>query len=140
MTNAVTSSVIYCQLVEDEAAASSSHNQEDRISERPGPPTTGCQEPKGRVESDSTGARPRVEQSAVVPVETHTWEEVEGAVWQSVRGTSEGAMGYALAILDRIWTNVEERFRFQMRALQTGHQEGEELARNPQLQNLLGRT
>ncbi len=49
-------------------------------------------------------------------------------------------MGYALAVLDRIWTDVEERFRFQTRALQTGRQEGEEFGRNPQLQNLLGRT
>ncbi len=88
---------------------------------------------------DLVGARPRVEQSAVVPVETHTWEEVEGGVWQSVRGTSDGAMGYALAALDRIRTDVEERFRSQTRALQTGRQEGEEFGRNPQLQDLLGR-
>ncbi len=84
------------------------------------------------------GARPQVEQSAVVPVETHTWEEVEGAVWQSVRRTSEGAMGYALAVLDQIRTDVAEWFRFQTRALQTGRQEGEEFGRNPQLQDLLG--
>ena len=76
------------------------------------------------------GAKP---QSAVVPVETHTWEEVEGGVWQSVRGTSEGAMRYALAILDQIRTDVEEQFCFQTRALQ-------EFDRNPQLQDLLGRT
>ena len=35
-------------------------------------------------------------------------------------------MGYALAILDRIRTDVEERFRFQTRTLQTGRQEGED--------------
>ncbi len=35
---------------------------------------------------------------------------------------------------------MEERFRFQTRALQTGRQEGEEFGRNPQLQDLLGRT
>ncbi len=49
-------------------------------------------------------------------------------------------MGYALAILDRIRTDVEERFRFQTQALQTGCQEGEEFGRNPQMQNLLGQT
>ncbi len=49
-------------------------------------------------------------------------------------------MGYALAILDRIRTDVEERFRFQTRALQAGHQEGEEFGRNLQMQNLLGQT
>ena len=76
----------------------------------------------------------------MVPVETHTWEEVEGAVWQSIRGTSDGAIGYALAILDRIRTDVEEQFQFQTQALQAGRQEGEEFGRNPQLQNLLGRT
>ncbi len=58
----------------------------------------------------------------MVPVKTHTWEEVEGAVWQSVRGTSEEALGYALTILDQIWTYVEERFHAQTRALQTGRQ------------------
>ncbi len=86
------------------------------------------------------GARPQAGQNAVVPVETHPWEEVEGAVWQSVRGTSEGAIGYALAVLDRIQTDVEERFQFQTRALQTGRQEGEDFGRNKQLQDLLGRT
>ncbi len=49
-------------------------------------------------------------------------------------------MGYALAILDRVQTDVEEWFRFQTRALQTGRQEGKEFGRNPQMQNLLGRT
>ncbi len=76
----------------------------------------------------------------MVLVETHTWEEVEGAIWQSVRRTSEGAMGYALAVLDRIRTDVEEQFRFQTRALQTGRQEGLEFGRNKQLQDLLGPT
>ena len=73
-------------------------------------------------------------------METHTWEEMESAVWQSARGTSDWAMGYALAILDRIRTDVEERFRFQTRPLQAGRQEGEEFGRNPQMQNLMGRT
>ncbi len=148
MTSAVTSSVIYHQRVEDEAAASSSHSQEDRLSGRQSPGTgqglgplrTGCQEPEENVENDLAGVRSRVGQNAVVPVETHTWEEVEGAVWQSVRGTSEGTMGYALAVLDRIWTDVEEWFRFQTRTLQTGQQEGEEFGSNKQLQDLLGGT
>ncbi len=118
MTSAVTTSVIYRQRVEDEAAASSSHIQEDRLSGRQspgsgqglGPLRTGCQESEETVVNDSAGAGPRIGQNAVVPVETHTWEEVEGAVWQSVRGTSEGAMWYALAILDRIRTDMEQRF------------------------------
>ncbi len=118
MYHAVTSSVIYRQQVEDEAGASSSHSQEDRLSGRqspgsgrgPGPLKTDCQEPEEGVENDSAGARTRVGQNAVVPVETHTWEEVEGAVWQGVRGNSEGVMGYALAVLDQIQTNVEEQF------------------------------
>ncbi len=65
---------------------------------------------------------------------------MEGAVWQSVHGTSEGAMGYALAILDQIWTDVEEGFRSQTRALQAGQQRGEEFGCTDQLQSLLGRT
>ena len=40
-------------------------------------------------------------------------------------------MGYALAILDRVRTDVEERFWFQTRALKTGRQEGEEFGHNP---------
>ena len=86
------------------------------------------------------GARPQVGQNEVAPLETHTWEEVEGAVWQSVRGTSEGAMEYALAVLDQIRTNVEEQFRSQTRALKTGWQRGEEFGCSVPLQNLLGRT
>ncbi len=116
MTHAVTKSVIYRQQREDEAAASSSRSQEDELSGRQSPGSgrdlmplgTDCQESKEGGESDPEGARPRVGQDAVIPVETRTWDEMEDAVWQSVRGTSEGAMGYALAVLDRIWTDVEE--------------------------------
>ncbi len=148
MTDAVTTSVIHRQRVEDEAAASSSHNQEGKLAGRQspraerdrGPLRTGCLESGETAGHDPAGARPRIGQNAIVLVETHTWEEAEGAVWQSACGTSDGAMGYALAILDRIRTDVEEQFRFQTRALQTGCQEGEEFGRNPQLQNLLGRT
>ncbi len=148
MTRTVTSSVIYRQQLEDEAAASSSHSQEDRLSGRQSPGSgrdlvslkTDCQDSREGGESDSAGARPQVGQDAVILVETRTWEEVEGAVWQSVRGTSEGAMGYALAVLDQIRTDVEERFRSQTQTLQTGRQRGEEFGRNEQLQNLLGLT
>ncbi len=77
---------------------------------------------------------------AVTPVETRTWNEMEGAIWQSVCGTSAGAMGYALAILDQIRTDVEEGFRSQTRALQVGRQKGEEFGCPEQLQSLLGWT
>ncbi len=80
-----------------------------------------------------------MEQDAVTAVETRTWDEMKNTVWQIVRGTSEGAMGYALAILDRIRTDVEEQFRTQIRALQAGQQQGEEFGRPDQLQGLLGR-
>ncbi len=141
MTDALTTAVIHRQRAEDEAAASSSHSQEGRLSGRQspragqglGPLRTGCPESEEPAGTDPTGVRPRVGQNAIVPVETHTWEEVEGAVWQSARGMSDRAMGYALAVLDRFRTDVEERFRFQTRALQTGRQEGEEIGRNLQI-------
>ncbi len=118
MAHAVTSSVIYHQQLEDEAAASSSRSQEDGLS---GQQSTGSgrdlmpmradyQESREGSENDSEGARPRVGQDTVTTVETCTWDEMDGAVWQSVRGTLEGAMGYALAVLDQIRTDVEERF------------------------------
>ncbi len=97
-------------------------------------------EPGEDSENDSAGARPRVGQDIVIPVKTHTWDEMEGAVWQSVRGTSEGAMGYALAVQDQIQTNVEERFRSQTQALQAGQKRGEEFGCTNQLRSLLGRT
>ncbi len=149
MTEVVTTAVLHRQQAEDQAAASSSsRSQEGKVTVRQspgigqdlGPLKTGCPESEEPAETDPTGARPWVGQNAIVPVETHTWEEVEGAVWQSACGTSDEAMGYALAILDRIWADVEQRFRFQTRALQTGHEEGEEFGRKPQMQNLLGRT
>ncbi len=130
MTDAVTTSVIHRQRVENEAAASSSHSQEGQLSGRQTP----------AAGNDLVGAGPQRGQNSIIPVETHTWEEVESAVWQSARGTSNGAMGYALAILDQMRTNVEDRYRAQTRALPTGCQEGEEFGRNPQMQNLLGRT
>ncbi len=73
-------------------------------------------------------------------METHTWEEMEGAVRQGARGTADGAMGYALTVLDRMRPDVEERFRAQTLALQTGCQEGEEFGRNPQMRELMRRT
>ncbi len=51
-------------------------------------------------------------------------------MWQGARGTSDGAMEYALAVLDQMRTDVAERFQAQTRALQTGRQEGEEFGRN----------
>ncbi len=41
-------------------------------------------------------------------METHTWEEMEGAVRQGACETAEGTMGYALTILDQMRTDVEE--------------------------------
>ena len=146
LTDTVTTSVIHRQQVENEAAASSSRSQEGKLSgrqtlrERQDPGKTGCPESEKTAGNDPVGTKPRVVQNALVPVETHTWEEMEGAVWQGARGTSDGAMGYALAVLDQMRTDVAERFRAQTRALQTGHQEGEEFGRNPQMQNLMGRT
>ncbi len=121
-TDAAATSVIHRQQVEDEAAASSSHSQEGRLSEWQTPRAgqslerPGCPESEETAEDDPVGAGRQRGQNVIVPVETHTWEEVKGAVWQIARGTSEGAMGYALAILDGMWTDVEERFRFQTRA------------------------
>ena len=73
-------------------------------------------------------------------VETHTWEEMEGAVRQGARGTAEGTIGYALTVLDQMRTDMEERFRAQTRALQAGRRESEEFSRNPEMQELVGRT
>ncbi len=146
MTHAVTNSVIYCQQREDEAAASSSHSQEDELSGRQSPRSgrdlmplrAECQDSREDGEDDSAGARPRVGQDAVIPVETRTWDEMEDAVWQRIRGTLEGAMGYDLAVLDQIQTDVEERFRSQTWALQAGRQRGEEFGCTDQLRSLLG--
>ncbi len=43
-------------------------------------------------------------------------------------------MGYVLTVLDRMRTDVEERFRAQTRALQAGRQESDEFGHNPQMQ------
>ncbi len=59
---------------------------------------------------------------------------------QGARGTADGAMGYALTILDQMRTDIEERFRAQTRALQAGHQESDEFGRYPQMQELIGPT
>ncbi len=66
MTHAVTSSAIYCQRLEDEAAASSSHSQEDKLSGQQSPGSGRDLMPLGREcleseeggESDLEGARP----------------------------------------------------------------------------------
>ncbi len=148
LTEAVTAAVIHRQQVEDEAAASSPHSQDEgpsgqqssRVDQGPGPQRASHPGPEGPVEANPMGARPRAGQKAIAPVKTHAWEEGESAVWQSTQGTADGAIGYALAILDKIRTDLEERFHFQTRALQDGRQEGKEFGRHPQLQNLLGRT
>ncbi len=121
LTEAVTAAVIHRHLVEDEAAVSSPHSQgygpsgqqSSRVDQGPGPQGAGHQEPEGPVEANHMGARPRAGQKAIAPVETHTWEEVESVVWQSAQGTADWAIGYALTILDKVWTDVEEWFRFQ---------------------------
>ena len=115
MTEAVTTAVLHRQRAEDQAVASSPCSQEGKATIRPslgtgqdlGPPETVCPE-SGK--SAETGTKPWVGQNALVPVETHTWEEMEGAVWQGALGTLDGAMGYALAILDQMRTDVVERF------------------------------
>ena len=59
---------------------------------------------------------------------------------QGARGTAEGTIGYALTVLDQMRTDMEERFRIQTRALQAGRRESEEFSRNPEMQELMGRT
>ncbi len=139
LTEAVTAAIIHQQQVEDEAAGSSPHSQGYRPAGQRSSQETSHQEPEGPVEADPMGARPRAGQKTITPMETHTWEEVESAVWQSAQGTADGAIGYALAILDKVRTDIEERFCFQTRALQDSRQEGKEFGRHPQLQSLLGR-
>ncbi len=107
--------------------------------EKQDPRKAGCPESEESAGSDPVRAGARKGQSAIAQVETHTWEEMEGAVWQGARGTADGAMGYALTVLDRMRTDVEERFRAQTRALQTGRV-SDEFGRNPQMQELTGRT
>ncbi len=89
MTDAVSIAVLHRQRAENQAAASSSRSQEGKVTVRQSPGTgqglgplkTGCPESEEPAETDPTGTRTWVEQNAIVPVEIHTWEEVEGAVW-----------------------------------------------------------
>ena len=146
MTEAVTTAVLHRQQVEDEVAASSSSGQERKLSGRQAyvtkqdPRRAGCSELEESTGSNPVGTGARKGQGAVKPVETHTWEEMEGAVRQGARGTAEGTMGYALTVVDQMQTDVEERFRTQTRGLQAGGQESEKFGRNPQMQELMGRT
>ena len=139
LTEAVTTAVLHRQQVEDEVAASSSSGQEKAL---PAPATK--QDPRRElgesIGSGPVGAGANKEQGTPKPVETHTWEEMEGAVRQGARGTVEGTMGYALTILDQMRTDMEERFRAQTRALQAGRRESEEFSRNPEMRELMGRT
>ncbi len=49
-------------------------------------------------------------------------------------------MAYALTILDQMRTDIEEQFRARTRALQARRRESEEFGRNPEMQELMGRT
>ncbi len=125
LTEAVTTAFLHRQQAEDEAAASSSPGPERKISERQtlvekqDPRKAGCPESEESVGNDPVGSGARKGQSTVTLVETHTWEEMEGAVRQGARGTTEGALGYTLTILSQMRADVEERFQAQARALQT---------------------
>ncbi len=119
LTEAVTTSVLHRQRAEDEAATSSSYGQRGKPSkrrslvEKQDPRRTSCPAPEKSAGNDPVRAGTGRGQDAVTPVETHTWEEMEGAVWQGAHGTAEGTMGYALTVLDQMRTDVEERFRAQ---------------------------
>ena len=143
LTEAVTTAVLHRQQMEDEAAASSSSGPEKKPqvrATRPDPRRPGCSELGEPTGSDPVETGTRKEQGTAMPVETHTWEEMEGAVGQGAHGTAEGTMGYALTILDRMRTDMQEQFRARTRALQAGRQESEEFGRNPKMQELMGRT
>ncbi len=143
LTEAVTTAVLHHQQVEDEAAASSSSGQEKTLqapATKQDPQRAGCSrlgEPTG---SGHVGVGARKGPGTARPVETHTWEEMQGAVRQGARGTAEGTIGYALTVLDQMRTDMEERFQAQMRALQVGRWESEEFSQNPEMQELVGRT
>ncbi len=139
LTEAVTTAALHRQQVEDEAAASSSSSQEKTLQAlaTKQDPRRELGEPTG---SGPVGAGARKGQGTAKLVETHTWEEMEGAVRQGARGTAEGTMGYALTVLDQMRTDMEERFQAQTRALQAGRRENEEFSRNPEMQELMGRT
>ena len=143
LTEVVTTAVLHRQQLEDEASASSSSGQKRKLQApvtNQDPRRAGCSELEESTGSNHVGTGARKGQGTVKPVETHTWEEMEGAVRQGDRGTAEGTMGYALTILDQMWTDVEEWFRAQTRALQAGRRESEEFSRNPEMQELMGRT
>ncbi len=139
LTEAVTTAVLHRQQVEDEAAASSSSGQEKAL---PAPATT--RDPRRELGEPirSDPVRPGASKGQGTPklVETHTWEEMEGAVRQGARGTVEGTMGYALTVLNQMQTDMEERFRAQTLALQAGCRESEEFSRNPEMRELMGHT
>ena len=106
LTEAVTTAVLHRQQMEDEAAASSSSGPEKKPQAPamgPDPRRPGCSELSEPTGSDPVGTGARKGQGTAKPVETHTWEEMEGAVQQGARGTAEGTMGYALTILDQMW-------------------------------------
>ena len=118
MTEAVTTAVLHRQPAEDQAAATSSCSQEGRVTIRPppglgqdlGPLKASFPQPETSAKTTSAGTKPRVGQNIIAPVETRTWEEMEGAVWQGARGrcTADGVVGYALTVLDQMRTGVEE--------------------------------
>ena len=143
LTEAVTMAVLHRQRVEDEAAASSSSGQ-DKTLQAPAPKQNprwaGCSKLGEPTGSGPVGAGARRGPGTARLVETHTWEVMEGAVRQGARGTAEGTIGYALTVLDQMRTDMEERFRIQTRALQAGRRESEEFSRNPEMQELMGRT
>ena len=143
LTEAVTTAVLHRQQMEDEAAASSSSGQEKRLQNpatRLDPRRAGCSELGEPTGSGPVETGPQKGQGAAKPVETHTWEEMEGAVRQGARGTAEGTMGYALTILDQMRTDMEEQFQARTRPLQAGRRESEEFGRNPEMQELMSRT
>ncbi len=139
LTEAVTTAVLHRQRVEDEAAASSSSGQEKTL-QAPATKQDPWRELGKPTGSGPIGTGARKWQGTPKLVETHTWEEMEGAVRQGARGTVEGTMGYALTVLDQMRTDMEERFRAQTRALQAGRRESEEFSRNPEMRELMGRT
>ena len=143
LTEAVTTAVLHRQQMEDEAAASSFSHPERKPqtpATKPDPRRPGCSELGEPTGSDPVGTGTRKGQGTAKPVETYTWEEMEGAVRQGARGTAEGTMGYALTILEQMRTDMEKQFRARMRALQTGHRESEQFGQNPEMQELMGRT
>ena len=56
----------------------------------------------------------------------------------SDKGTTEGAMDYALAVLGRARADIEDRFQRQSRALQAGRQKGDDFGHPDHVQHLMG--